>query len=398
MRTELLRNLLAAALTLLPMLRLGCAFTHGPAIPKSSRDAVFFPRAISMQSKANPTVSLDDSNAAFPAVGLRSLGYAVAFLTLVSTRGSVKRGPSINKRVRAKVVCAAAGLPHVSTWEEVLEIGRFNKLHPVAPSAHVAPSAPLISLGEAMLPVRDRVTAEADREVAADVLSAQLIVGASISSNWTAVAPTRRPSPAFFVGGARRSKRRYQNEPKRGAAAAQKAARRAAGAQLRPESVVTLEPVVLSFDPSCLRVQIQSGLQISACTSLASARESKTPASANACASISGGHIEAVRSKSLDLMRGACIYVMNASSQLSISCLEPQARRRVQDASDCCCDPGSQDWLPLRLPPICWVVAWPHHIDVMQTIPAMQPPQMGSQQQTAVSLMKPVDTPSDSLQ
>eukprot|EP00443_Scrippsiella_acuminata_P094154 CAMPEP_0115551356 /NCGR_PEP_ID=MMETSP0271-20121206/95690_1 /TAXON_ID=71861 /ORGANISM="Scrippsiella trochoidea, Strain CCMP3099" /LENGTH=129 /DNA_ID=CAMNT_0002984957 /DNA_START=557 /DNA_END=946 /DNA_ORIENTATION=+ len=97
--------------------------------------------------------------------------------------------------------------------------------------------------------------------------------------------------PARFVGGSRRSQQRTSRSQGIFAQASQRTARRAMGTRLQPR--VQAEPVVLSFDASRLRKEIQNCLRVPSAIRAAHSRESKTSACTRVCASTSSVYFKA---------------------------------------------------------------------------------------------------------
>eukprot|EP00443_Scrippsiella_acuminata_P092036 CAMPEP_0115559596 /NCGR_PEP_ID=MMETSP0271-20121206/100035_1 /TAXON_ID=71861 /ORGANISM="Scrippsiella trochoidea, Strain CCMP3099" /LENGTH=339 /DNA_ID=CAMNT_0002993647 /DNA_START=108 /DNA_END=1126 /DNA_ORIENTATION=+ len=263
----------------------GNAFTQGYMFPQVGRGAAPTSTALQARPLNDPATFPQAIANTSPGVGLRSLGCAAALLLAACARTGAKRTSSLAKSRRAKIVCAAAGLPCTGIHEKMQEASYPSKVD------RIPPSPSLISLDQ----VAPLMPAPAV-SVATLVIAAEPASFASTSPAPTPAATTTRlPRPASFVGGARCSQRRVRRSRSQGAAALRRAARRAVGAQLLAEPRVAPEMPVLSFDPSCLRGPIQSGLQ--ACAGLRSAhsrREATSPAAAKACGLNSGVYVEAI--------------------------------------------------------------------------------------------------------
>jgi len=286
-------GLFAAAVMWFQMAWAGKAFTLGYTLPLISRGAA--PRPTSVQAQpVSDGAALHHATVTTTSlsVGLRGMGCAAVLLLAARARFGAKSNPKLAKSCRARVVCAAAGLPCTSNPANVQEVAYLSKAERVLSSTH------LISLDQ----VTPLVPAPAS-PCPAPRAAAFAIVPELASTSCPSSAPAstaRQPRPASFVGGSRRSQRRARSSRSQSTTAARRAARRAVGAQLISEPRIAPEPLVLSFDPSCLRGEIQSGLQLPASMRSACSREARAPAVAKNCGLDSDIYVRAMHSNSLD--------------------------------------------------------------------------------------------------
>jgi len=317
------------------------AFTQGYTRPQTIRGTAPTPTGLQAQPWSDPAALPRATDAASLAEGLRSMGCAAALLLAAYARGSSKSSPKFAKCRRAKVVCAAAALPCASTPAKDQKASYPSKVE------RVLPSSQLISLDQ-VTPLVPAPAASCPAPRAAAWMTALELASTACPSSAPASA-ARQPRPASFVGGSRRSQRRSQGSHSQSAAAAQRAARRAVGAQLLAEPRVAPEPLVLSFEPSCLREEIQKGLQLPAGMRSAYSRQTKAPAAAKGYGLNSGLYVQALHSNSLDRTKEEeqpddfCEYDL----QLALVSLGFQAAG--MDMSGWCRDSGGQDWSQLRL-------------------------------------------------
>jgi len=215
--------------------------------------------------------------AASAAAGLPSILGAAALLALaVSARGS-KRSHQKGKS-RVSVVCSAAA-PNLSTAWATPAVAK-NAPVPAPQSARVASVVKLVAL----ISLDDTEVNEVSLPAVAAI---PLVASAALPSaapQPSAVPTSARPQAARFIGGCRRS-----SKGPRSTRFTARAARRAVGAKLQPAACMA-EPIVMSFDSSKLRSEIQTGMRINGFVNVGNSDDAKVQKSAISMTAMNGYH------------------------------------------------------------------------------------------------------------
>mmetsp|Transcript_52288 Transcript_52288/g.124731 ORF Transcript_52288/g.124731 Transcript_52288/m.124731 type:complete len:295 (-) Transcript_52288:67-951(-) len=140
---------------------------------------------------------------------------------------------------------------------------------------------------------------------AAPTVAAPLVEPAAFATGSTGSAPLRQPRASRRVGGARRSHSRRARSTRR-AAAEGRAERKSIGSRFVSQALPVMEPQVMSFDASKLRLRIQMGLCAGGRSSASSGSDRRSHSASSSVSSdcLVGTNTSCLRIEAPKLTRG----------------------------------------------------------------------------------------------